>query len=1656
MYLEILPLSVACLVLFLSSVANGDPLKVLSAPNLLRIGATENIFVECHDCSGADIDVQIVVKLFPTGALELDSTTVTLTEDNNFQAFGEIKIPAEEFENDPTLKQHVSLEARFPDGTSLKKVVLVSFQSGYIFIQTNKPLYTPNSKVHYRVFGLTSGMKPFGLAYDEDSIININIVTPDEIILPVGPVSLASGIHHGSYILPEIVSNGMWTVVATFQNNKHHNYSAEFEVKDYVLPSFEVTITPDKPFFYVDDEMLTVDIRATYLFGKEVEGSAYVVFGMFDKNNEKHSFPGSIQRVMVINGKAQATLTRTQIQETYPDIENEVKSSIYVAVTVLTESGSELVEAEKQGINIVASPYTINLKKTPKYFKPTMFFEVLVYVEYPDGSPAADVPVRVDPGDIEVTTTKNGLARVLINPSGSSPRLDITAKTADPQVSNIRQTSATMTALPYNSGIGSYLHIGVGSSEVRLGDDLIITLSLNAPTTTRDITYLIQSRGQLVKHGRFRVALTTIAMTLPVTKEMLPSFRIIAYHRDRSEVVSDSVWVDVIDTCMGSLKLVPASALPSEPRQTFRYTITGDPGATVGLVAVDKGVYALNNKHRLTQRKVWDVVEKADTGCTPGGGEDSMNVFYDAGLLFQSDLIGTADRQVFKCEVSTRMRRAPATLDVRSTLVSEYKDSLLRQCCLDGMAETPLSYSCERRREYISDGKACADAFLKCCQELTKLRTESKTARTNLLRTARSGPRDIIFKDSRQIGTRTESPEGWLWADYKLPLCPYKDPKCKTTSLEKRTALRDSITTWHLTGISLSPTHGICIDDTLKIVVLKNFFIDLRLPYAAVRGEQIEIKAILHNYLLDDITVRVYLKEETDVCSLASMQEEYTQTVRVAAESTRSVSFLIIPMRHGKYPIEVKASVGDLKIKDGVRKELLVVPEGIKKKVQVNRNLKVGKGQSKQVEIIPIPIDVANIVSNKPTILEIHAKGSQVNLLVEKVLSGSSTGSLIRQPRGNGEQNMMSMTLPLIAAMYLEKTKQWDTVGLSKRDNALEYIKTGYQNELAFRKVDGAFSTSIGTTGLSWLTSYVAKLFSMAFYLVDIDINTICGAIKWVILRSQQPDGRFIEIGPVIHGEMMGDVRGSDSDASMTAFSLIAIQEARPICGDIVHSMTGSINAAVGYLEGRLPSLTNPYAVAMVSYALANENKLNKEILYRFVSQDSTHWPVANHELFTLEATAYALLALVKVKEFEDAAPIVKWLNTQRTVEGGYGSTQSTIMVYQAVAEYWVNAKEQEHEMDIEIQVPHRMIPIRINKKYTFWTTWLRGIYPEVKVTATGLGEATLSLVSMYYERLTTNQTSKSCERFELNVELKTDRIAEDGNIYMLKIEILYRDADKDAGMTILDIGLPSGYTPDIADLNQLSRGRDRTISKYVIDRVPSNRGSLIIYLDTVSHTQPEEVAFKIRQTMKVGVLQPATVSVYEFYNPEKHCVKYYHPAGDRVKMQVCCQEDVCKCNREECSMQTKGEINTKERIEKACDPEARIDYVYKVTMESYEEQNSTDVYKMRINQVIKEGSSDQELNDKLQTFIGYSHCREILNLELNKSYLIMGRVNDTLSIGGIQYEYLLREKTWIEYWPTELECRTPKYRPTCKGIEDLNLKLVFDGCMEWRYGIMD
>ncbi|XP_014834357.1 PREDICTED: complement C3-like [Poecilia mexicana] len=310
----------------------------MSAPNLLRVGTAENIFVECQDCTGGDMVVRINVMNHPTKNKKLTGTTVTLNRVNNFQGFGKVTIPTAEFSKDPTMKQYVYLQANFPDKT-LEKVVLVSLQSGYIFIQTDKTLYTPNSRVSFRLFALTSQMEPVDRNdQNQDVAVLIEIMTPEEIIIPLDSVTLNSGIFSGNYQLSEIVSPGLWKVVAKFESNPQQRYYAEFEVKEYVLPSFEVKLVPVVPFFYVDSEQLTINIKAAYLFGKKVFGTAYVMFGIME-GNVKRSIPHSLTRVPVVNGAGQVTLQRNQITQTFPGINDLVGRSIFVSVTVLTESG---------------------------------------------------------------------------------------------------------------------------------------------------------------------------------------------------------------------------------------------------------------------------------------------------------------------------------------------------------------------------------------------------------------------------------------------------------------------------------------------------------------------------------------------------------------------------------------------------------------------------------------------------------------------------------------------------------------------------------------------------------------------------------------------------------------------------------------------------------------------------------------------------------------------------------------------------------------------------------------------------------------------------------------------------------------------------------------------------------------------------------------------------------------------------------------------------------------------------------------------------------------------------------------------------------------------------------------------------------------------
>ncbi|XP_048051383.1 complement C3-like [Megalobrama amblycephala] len=471
----------------------------------------------------------------------------------------------------------------------------------------------------------------------------------------------------------------------------------------------------------------------------------------------------------------------------------------------------------------------------------------------------------------------------------------------------------------------------------------------------------------------------------------------------------------------------------------------------------------------------------------------------------------------------------------------------------------------------------------------------------------------------------------------------------------------------------------------------------------------------------------------------------------------------------------------------------------------------------------------------------------------------------------------------------------------------------------------------------------------------------------------------------------------------------------------------------------------------MTSYALANADKLNKDILMKHSSEGEAgrFWTVAGRPYHSLEATAYAVLALVKAKDFDKAGEAVRWLGRQQSHYGGSGTTQATIMVFQAVAEYHTEMKkknQQNFTLDVELSVAGRR-PVR-------WTFTRDNVHvarsdkvdinKDFNVTARGTGTATLSVLTLYYARPV--EKKSDCTFFDLTVKMEKDSEPKQKGAletYKLTMDFFYKRDETDATMTILDIGIPTGFRVESKDLEELSTGKERYIQKFEMDKVLSERGSLILYLEKVLRKESQRIAFRMHKILNVGLLQPAAVTIYEYYSPNARCTKYFHPERKDAAIYRLCKGDLCQCAEENCSFQKKNGVEDDERLVKAC--EAGMDYVYKVTVVGMDLAQDSDIYHLKVDQVLKEGT-DEDVEGRVRSFLARPSCREDLDLLEGKSYLIMGKSSDLPKLGG-SLQYIFGEQTWVEYWPTREESQNKQYRDQYIGISELENSLLKEGC---------
>ncbi|XP_056366435.1 complement C3 isoform X4 [Oenanthe melanoleuca] len=1646
------------LLLFGLAVLLGTParaqLVTMVTPAVLRLETDELVLLEAPGAAAA-AEASLRVQDFPLKRQILFETRVALSPAEGMMATATIKVPAKLL---PAAqgKQFVTVTAQVA-GVTLEKVLLVSLQSGHIFVQTDKPIYTPGATVLCRLFTVDHLMQPVA------KTVIVEVKTPDNVIIKQVSVSspTKNGILSLNHNLPEVVSLGMWTISAKFEESPDQVFSTQFEVKEYVLPSFEVAVEPEEKFLYIDrQEDFRVSILARYLYGKRLEGTAFVLFGVM-VDDEKKSIPQSLRRVAVVDGDAEAVLSMAHLRERFPNPHELVGHSLYVTVTVITESGSDMVEAQRGDIRIVTSPYSIHFTHTPKYFKPGMPFDLTVFVTNPDGSPAPRVTVQADGFQDPVSTQRDGTARLVLNMPANKDSVPITVRTAQPGLPAERQAWRQMTAQAYRSqaGSGNFLHLAVAGTELQPGDNLAVNFHLKTSNnqvrnSVPFFTYLVLSKGRVVRAGRQRheAGQSLVTMTLPVTPELVPSFRVVAfYHVLPGEIVADSVWVDVKDTCMGTLVVKGATEGDNrvhEPGTPMRLRLEGDHRAHVGLVAVDKGVFVLSKKNRLTQTRVWDTVEKSDIGCTPGSGRDNVGVFADAGLSLATNVqVSTPQRSEVQCpQPATRRRRSLALAEYKGTKAAEYSDKLERKCCEDGMRDNPMGHSCERRSEYIQEGAGCVRAFLDCCRYIEAKRRQHSAAPSAGL--ARSQEEDDLFSPDEDIVSRSLFPESWLWQVEQLTEPPNElGVSAKTLPVY----LKDSITTWEVLAVSLSPSKGLCVADPYEITVMKEFFIDLRLPYSVVRNEQVEIRAILYNYWLHDITVRVELVYNPDLCSPSTAKQRYQQVLRMKAESSRTVSFVIVPLKLGLLDIEVKAAVRNQYVGDGVKKKLRVVPEGMRleKTVKIVELDPQNKGVNGVQEERVKAADLSDIVPDTESETKVSIQGNPVSIMVEKSIDGAKLKHLIVTPSGCGEQNMIAMTPTVIAVHYLDNTQQWGNFGVDRRAGAIELIRKGYTQQLAFRKPDSSYAAFINRPSSTWLTAYVVKVFAMAKQLADIEHGEICGPMKWLILNKQKPDGLFQEDAPVIHKEMVGGYHGAEPEVSLTAFVLIALKEAQGICKDHINSLDDSINKAAGFLARRYEQLARPYTVALASYALALAGKLKSEKVLMKFSKGGSSWEERNARTYNIEGTSYALLALLQMRRSELAGPVVRWLAQQNYYGGGYGSTQATILVFQALAQYQLAAEAQQQlELDVSVLLPRRASPVKYrieNRNALVARSTETKLNEDFTVKAEGVGKGTMTVVTVYHAKVP--EKDDKCDKFELSVdveEVNTGKEEEDV-IRSVKINICTRYLDTvDATMSILDVSMLTGFSPDVQDLRRLSEGVDRYISKFELDQA-NDRSNVVIYLDKVSHRAQECFAFKAHQRFQVGLIQPAAVSVYSYYSIDDRCTRFYHPDKEGGKLNKICQGDVCRCAEESCfKRQEQHEaITVNQRIERACEP--GVDFVYKVRLVSREETPSHDNYIMEVLTVIKMGT-DEDPAGANRTFVSHQQCRDSLSLRRGHEYLLWGQASD-LWVTGRQFSYLVGKDTWLEEWPSGASCQDPALQQRCQDFAEFAEAMTLFGC---------
>ncbi|KAJ8680026.1 hypothetical protein QAD02_015813 [Eretmocerus hayati] len=1313
-----------------------------------------------------------------------------------------------------------------------------------VFVQSDRSVYKPGSKIQFRCIVLDSRLRPTANRQIEIYITD----GQGNRIKQWDRPRLHQGIFNGELELSPSPVLGDWEIVANIGNQ---TFKKGIQVAEYVLPKFEVTID-SSPHATFKEGKIAVIVHAKYTYGKPVKGEATITaFPDIYSPVLQPVFQEPIRKIVKIDGKA---VVDFDIVDDLRVTDDDYRRPVVIEVAV-----EEAVTGRRQNaslqITLHKHKYSMELLRSAEYYKPGLKYTATLKVAYHDGSPVIDNtnPVQISYGytydqdnlfNMTKMLDKNGMIELEFYPPLEVPDNNPRPLRIEAQYLNLHEWFPSTN--PATSLSNQYIQAMVRTEKPVVNG--WVEIDVNSTSPLKYLSYQILGRGDVLQAASIQTGdRHTASFRFFATYVMAPVAHVLVYYvREDGEVIADSLEVELEGTLQNFVD-IRTQTDEVRPGGDVDLTISAKPNSYVGILGVDQRSLLLKSGNDIS----YDQVKK-----------ELMSYDMKDGSYYSDDEFTPSWIRPGSASTEEVFRKSGTVVLTNAYLHENPQLTYPDDGRLHGPLSQGLSVSTLKPdigppvKHKFASRPAWAGRYAFSYVPLTPWR-----------------PRVFLMHDI---------PDTWLFMNM-------------SSGYEGKTVIRkkapDSITSWVLTGFSVDPTFGLgLMDSPRKLKVFKPFFISLNLPYSVIRGEIVAIPIAVFNYMNRDLNVEVVLDHSGDF-EFAEVSNEVHDTKRfelsrtkkifVPANSAQSVSFMIIPTKLNH--ITIKASAKSAFAGDSIEFPLLVKAEG--ETQYRNKVVFVDLRNDNSVKT-NVTVDFPRNFVADSDYVEVAVVGDILGPTIPNL------AELIKMPFGCGEQNMLNFVPNIVILDYLKNTNQLSPAIEGK---AVRYLEKGYQQELTYRHADGSFSAfgKSDPSGSTWLTAFVAKSFKQAEKYITVEEKIIADALKW-LAEKQAPNGSFPEVGTVSHRDMQG---GASKGLALTAYVLSAFLE---IEGGVEGRYRNAIYKGVDYMVRNMQDLDDNYALSICTYVLGLarnayedeafrqlERRANNERELKWWSKPSigpenetNPWRAELTRCVDVEMTSYAMLAYLRRNQLTDATHIMKWLVKQRNVEGGFASTQDTVVGLFALSKLGEKLRTSAYDLRVKISTDageQKEISVNPRNFMIVQKHVLMGKTRAINITATGTGFALVQVASRYNLNVT-----GAFPLFSLDPQVDKTSTADHLRLSICSGFLPTRETNE-SNMAVMEVSFPSGFTVDQDALPSLE------LSQHV-RRVETKNGDtmIVLYFDKMTTEKEYCPTVSAYRTHKVAKQKPVPISIYDYYDSSRRARVFYEP-----KMTTLC--DICE-----------------------------------------------------------------------------------------------------------------------------------------------------------------